>query len=79
LGQGFSRKYEWPGKCEAGAIKFGVPTQGLESAKDMLYPMGGGSEVDPVIAAMYRNTHGNFAPGEQKNRNYDWKFDPTAH
>ena len=26
---------------------------------------------------MYRLTHGNFAPGEQENRNYDWKFDHT--
>jgi hypothetical protein len=28
---------------------------------------------------MYKKTHGNFAPGEQKNREYDWKFNPNAH
>ena len=28
---------------------------------------------------MYRKTHGNYAPGEQKNRDYDWKFNPNAH
>jgi hypothetical protein len=28
---------------------------------------------------MYKKTHGNFAPGEQKNREYDWKFNPSAH
>ena len=28
---------------------------------------------------MYRDTHGNFDPGEQKERNYNWKFDPNSH
>ena len=41
LGKGYSRQYEWPDKCDSGAIKFGVPSTGLESAKDMIYPMGG--------------------------------------
>ena len=28
---------------------------------------------------MYRKTHGNFAPGEQKKRDYEWNLDPNAH
>jgi hypothetical protein len=28
---------------------------------------------------MYKKTHGNFDPGEQKSREYDWKFDQSAH
>uniref|UniRef100_A0A7S3FSN4 EFHB C-terminal EF-hand domain-containing protein n=1 Tax=Strombidium rassoulzadegani TaxID=1082188 RepID=A0A7S3FSN4_9SPIT len=28
---------------------------------------------------MYRKTHGNFAPGEQKKRDYEWKFEPNDH
>ena len=28
---------------------------------------------------MYKKTHGNFDPGEQKVRDYDWKFDQTSH
>ena len=28
---------------------------------------------------MYKKTHGNFNPGEQKNRNYEWKIDPNEH
>jgi EF-hand domain-containing family member B len=24
-------------------------------------------------------THMNYAPGEQKHRNYEWKFDPNGH
>ena len=27
---------------------------------------------------MFRNTHGNYAPGEQKNRDYDWKSNPLG-
>ena len=46
----------------------------------MLYPMGGAYQYeDPTIHAMYRKTHGNYAPGEQKNRDYDWKFNPNGH
>jgi hypothetical protein len=58
---------------------FGIPTNGLENAKDMLYPMGGGRPEDQPIADMYKKTHGNFNPGEQKNRNYDWNMNPTDH
>jgi EF-hand domain-containing family member B len=33
----------------------------------MLYPMGGAFiHDDPSTTAMYRKTHGNYAPGEQK-------------
>lgn len=60
-------------------MKFGVPTQGLENAKDILYPMGGAANENLDVANMYRKTHGNFGPGEQRNRNYDWKFDHTEH
>ena len=46
-------------------MKYGVPSQGLENAKEMLYPMGGAHIADdPVTQAMYRQTHGNYAPGE---------------
>ena len=46
LGKGYSRQYEWPEKIEQGNIKFGVPSQGLENAKDILYPRGGASNED---------------------------------
>lgn len=28
---------------------------------------------------MYNKTHGNFAPGEQRNREYNWSVDKTLH
>lgn len=76
LGKGFSRGYVWPAAAENGNAKFGKPTQGLESAKEMLYPAGGATaHEDRDTQAMYRKTHGNYDPGEQRTRDYNWKFD----
>lgn len=41
-----------------------MPTIGSESAKEVLYPIGGEKEERADIAKMYNKTHGNFAPGE---------------
>lgn len=60
-------------------MKFGVPTVGLVNAKEILYPLGGGQNEHEEFASQYKKTHGNFAPGEQKNREYNWKFDPNDH
>ena len=51
----------------------------MENAKDMIYPRGGGVKEEDQIREMYRKTHGNFAPGEQRKRDYEWKFDPADH
>ena len=34
---------------------------------------------DPEVHTMYKKTHGNYAPGEQKDRNYNWKINPNEH
>ena len=34
--------------------------------------MGGSLEEKQETAMMYKKTHGNFGPGEQKTRDYDW-------
>jgi len=64
LGMGYSRGYQWPTAAEGGNAVFGVPSTGLENAKDILYPMGGASEDTGAISDMYKKTHGNFQPGE---------------
>ena len=80
LGKGFERKYNWPDRAQNGNIAFGVPSQGLENAKDMLYPAQGACAFDdPKVTELYKKTHGNYQPGEQKNREYNWKFDPKTH
>ena len=78
LGTGLNRQYNWPDKVAPGKTAFGLPTTGLESAKEMIFPAGGAVE-DPDTQAIYRKTHMNFAPGEQRHREYNWKFDPKDH
>jgi len=79
LGHSYQRGYNWPDKTNGGNFEFGLPAQGLDNAKEMLYPLGGASQDNRATQDMYRKTHGNFAPGEQRNRNYEWKFDPNDH
>lgn len=46
----------------------------------MIFPAGGANiNEDPETHAIYRKTHGNFAPGEQRTRDYKWKFTPQDH
>jgi len=78
LGHGLDRQYNWPEHTQ-GAHKFGLPSKGLENAKDMLYPANGMGMENDQVTEMYKKTHGNFGPGEQKNRNYDWQLDPVDH
>jgi len=44
----------------------------------MIAPRGG-AQHDPASDALYRKTHMNYAPGEQKHRDYEWKFNPNDH
>ncbi len=49
------------------------------NAKEILYPQNGSDREPEHIINMYKKTHGNFDPGEQKKRDYDWKIDETSH
>ena len=49
------------------------------NAKENLYPRDGQKKEEQQIHDMYKRTHGNFDPGEQKKRDYDWKFDHNSH
>jgi hypothetical protein len=80
LGQGYQRGYQWPDKVQnQQEYAFGVQTLNSENAKQVLYPVGGDKEERQDIAKMYNKTHGNFAPGEQRNREYNWTVDKTSH
>ncbi len=80
LAQGFTRGYNWPNETQGGEFQFGVPsiTPGTETVKDILTAQVGVVE-DEEVRKMYIKTHGNFASGEQKDRNYNWNFDKSAH
>ena len=45
----------------------------------MIFPNGVYLSDTKVMTDLYRKTHGNFQPGEQKKRDYNWKFDPAEH
>jgi len=80
LGQSYQRNYNWPTTVRPVTattttsnkenFAFGVPTIGSESTKDVLYIKDGSKEERPEISKMYKKTHGNFGPGEQRERDY---------
>ena len=36
-------------------------------------------DEEAAIQDLYRKTHGNYNPGQQKSRNYNWTIDPAEH
>ena len=77
LGKSYQRGYgDWPGQNPD--HNFGVPTNYSVPAKDILYPMGGSLEEKAETAKMYQKTHGNFGPGEQRTRDYNWSNPKVA-
>ena len=72
-----SRSYVWPKHTRNGTITFGQSTQGLENAKDILYPQTARSSLDEEITTqLYKKSHNRYAPGEQRRRNYSWNIAP---
>ncbi len=57
-----------------------MPTISSERAKQLVNPDNMTIGVNPpLIDEMYKKTHGNFGPGEQKNRQYQWEIDVNKH
>lgn len=79
LGKSYMRGFKLPEQTEDPQFKYGVPTIGSESAKDVLYPRGREKEEDPMVQAMYNKTHGAFGAGEQKHRDYVWPVPAERH
>ncbi len=46
-----------------------------EAAKDLIFPSSHGDETNGD--ELYKKSHGSYAPGEQKRRDYNWNIDPT--
>lgn len=74
LGRSLTRSYNWPSAATKGQAAFGCPTKDSADAKNVLYPYRGSVEEHPEHSAMYIRTHSNYAPGEQRRRNYDWNL-----
>ena len=45
----------------------------------MLFPENGEKHESQEVEAMYLKTHGDFAPGQQKQRGYNWPVDKNDH
>lgn len=54
-----------------------------ESVKELLYPKKVNNwmsdESEQQTRDMYKKTHGNYDPGEQKKRDYEWTLDTNSH
>lgn len=75
----YERGYQWPEIVENKEnFPFGVPTVSSDSVKEIVNPEKP-LVNPPEVEQMYKKTHGNFAPGEQKNREYNWNIDTISH
>jgi hypothetical protein len=79
LGKSFSRGHELPTALVTGETPFGVqgevkPTS--SQVKDLVFPIDSltmtGDAHGSSAHEMYIKTHGNYAPGQQRRRGYDW-------
>jgi hypothetical protein len=77
LGKSLTRSYVWPEAADQGKTTFGLPTKDIINAKDILYPAGGATNEQDDHAEMYKRTHSNYYPGEQRCREYDWQTNPS--
>lgn len=66
------RGHQLPETTKTENFAFGIPSKCEISTKDLLYPHHGHFEERVPHAAQYKKTHGNFEPGEQKQRDYNW-------
>jgi len=77
LGRTVDRHITLPSKFTEGKVPFGcLGKSSMEPAKDIIFPQL--SEEQVKGDEIYKRSHGNFAPGEQRNRGYKWHVDPTT-
>ena len=71
------RNYEFPNETASDGFKFGQPPAIIEyTAKDVIFPQNSVLNESEQNKKMYMKSHGQYQPGEQKNRNYNWPIDP---
>lgn len=71
------RGNQLPPKFTTGNAPFGRPgNPNFEKAKDIIWPEVSAEQIEGD--EIYKRSHGNYAPGEQKSRNYNWYVDPVT-
>ena len=78
LGKSIVRNYNFPEEVKNPGFRFGVPTKGFFSAKDVIYNGCLLNEPDDV-KKLYYKTHGLTDPGEQSKRGFVFPFDENDH
>jgi len=91
LGKAYERHFSIPDDLKTrrgfGVIQGAKALDEARQARDIVFPKGNpmvDPDVDPEVHALYVRTHASWAPGEQKDRHYDWAAtqvgpDPEAH
>ena len=77
LGKSIVRNYKFPEVVKSADFKFGIPTKGVYSAKNLIYY--GANEEPEEVKNLYYKSHGITDPGQQNTRYYKWNFDPNKH
>ena len=77
LGKSIVRNYQFPEVVKSNDFKFGVPTSGFLSAKNLIYY--GAKDEPEEVKNLYYKSHGTTDPGKQNTRYYKWNFDPKTH
>jgi hypothetical protein len=85
LGKGYSRGHVLPEKVTDGDFRFGVKSEASEDARLLVYPEEFANSIRTAQEAahpLYVASHGNYEPGEQRRRGYEWEKttiqDPAA-
>jgi EF-hand domain-containing family member B len=77
LGRSIDRGNHLPDKFTIGNAPFGRPgASASEPAKTIIWPEVNADQIEGD--EIYKRSHGNYAPGEQKCRNYNWYVDPVT-
>jgi len=78
LGQTVNRNYKWPEQSKKEDFRFGIASKGSESAKDVMYTPASLND-DQQAKNLYIKSHGMYEAGQQKQRDYQWPFNPNVH
>lgn len=80
LGKSYTRGHVLPANMQKPEFAFGISGTFGDSARELLYPST--SFNNRQDEELYKRSHGSVAPGEQKNREYQWgaaKIDPHKY
>ncbi len=72
---GVDRHYQYPGEVSHDNFAFGKKTEPNKAEDNKVYT----KEEQERAKELYKKTHHDYDPGEQKNRGYNWSFDQNQH